>query len=194
MTSNSSTRLAPCATYLGRRPGLLVVAGLFAWTPSAAGQDKPAVQVKPPAPALTPPVAQGGTDVPYPPRANGDAIVLLELTVETDGTVSNAVVIDGIEPFAEQARRSVLGWRFLPALRGSTPVAARIRARVDFHPQQPTATASTRQPGRTSRCRPRSAGSTGAGDCGSGRSPGRGRRSRYAPRDRSDDALGRRRP
>ena len=162
MTSNSSTTPARCATHLGRRAGLLVLAGLFAWTPSAAGQDKPAVQVKPPAPALTPPVAQGGTDVPYPPRANGDAVVLLELTVETDGTVSNAVVIDGVEPFAEQARRSVLGWRFLPARRGSTPVAARIRARVDFHQEQPTATPPpSARPNKP--LRPRSAGPSAQG-------------------------------
>jgi hypothetical protein len=143
MTSNASTRAARCAKHLERRAGLLVLAGLLAWTPSAAGQEKPALQVEPTALALIPPVAQGSTAVPYPPLANGDAIVLLELTVETDGTVSNAVVVDGVEPFAEQARRSVLAWRFLPAHRGSTPVAARIRARVDFHQEQRTAIAST---------------------------------------------------
>jgi hypothetical protein len=117
----------------------------FAWTPPAAAQDKRAVEVEPPALALIPPVAQGNTDVPYPPRANGDAVVLLELTVETDGTVSNAVVIDGVEPFAGQARRGVLDWRFLPARRGPTPVAVavRIRARVDFHQEEPTASSST---------------------------------------------------
>src|SRR3984957_9701096 len=143
MTSNASTRGVRCPIHLERRAGLLVLAGLLAWTPSAAGQEKPAPQVKPTAPALTPPVAQGITDIPSPPRANGDAIVLLELTVETDGTVSNAAVVDGVEPFAEQARRSVLAWRFLPARRGNAPVAARIRARVDFHQEQPTATGST---------------------------------------------------
>jgi hypothetical protein len=42
-------------------------------------------------------------------------------------------VIEGAEPFAEHARRAVLGWQFVPALRGTQPVAARIRARVEFH-------------------------------------------------------------
>jgi hypothetical protein len=85
--------------------------------------------------------------VPYPQGASGDAVVLLELTVEADGTVSKAVVLDGVAPFAEPARRSVLAWRFLPAHRGSTPVAARIHARVAFHQEQtPSSSRSTGQP------------------------------------------------
>jgi hypothetical protein len=83
--------------------------------------------------ALTPPVATGSTDVPYPSNASGDAVVLIELVVEIDGTVSSTEVIEGAEPFAAQARRAVLAWRFVPARRGDTPVAARIRARVEFH-------------------------------------------------------------
>jgi hypothetical protein len=67
---------------------------------------------------------------------------LLELTVETDGSVSRAVVVDGVEPFAEQARRAVLSWRFDPARRGTKPVAARIRARVEFHQDLPVGTSS----------------------------------------------------
>src|SRR5882672_1811575 len=71
---------------------------------------------------LTPPVATGSTDVPYPPNASGDAVVLIELVVEKDGTVSSAQVIEGAEPFAEQARAAVLTWHFTPARRGDTPV------------------------------------------------------------------------
>jgi hypothetical protein len=138
--SNPSGTAVRRATHPGRRAGLLVLAGLFARTAPAAGQDKPAGQVG--SPALTPPVAQGSTDVPYPPRANGDALVLLELTIEADGTVSNPVVVDGVEPFAGQARRGVLAWRFLPARRGPTAVAARIRARVDFHAEEVPAVSS----------------------------------------------------
>src|SRR5579863_2533277 len=147
MTSSSSARVARCATELRRRARLLVLAWFLLWTTSAAGQDKPAVQAKPLAAALTPPVAQSSTDVPYPPRGNGDAVVVLELIVETDGTVSNAVVTDGDEPFAAQARQSVLTWQFLPARRGSAPIAARIRARVEFHEEQvPSTPRATGQP------------------------------------------------
>jgi TonB family protein len=87
---------------------------------------------------VTPPSAQGSTDVAYPAGAQGDATVQLELTVEVDGTVSSAVVLDGVEPFAEVARATAMTWKFTPALRDGGAVAARIRARVEFHlPQRP---------------------------------------------------------
>src|SRR5688500_2976164 len=81
---------------------------------------------------LTPPVARGSTDVSYPAGGTGDATVVLELTVEKDGSVSTATVVEGSEPFGEQARSQSRGWRFEPARRQGTPVAARVRARVEF--------------------------------------------------------------
>jgi hypothetical protein len=113
----------------GRRAAAILFAASIVWPNASFAQRNP-----PPAaaPSLTPPVLQGSTDVPYRKGAKGDAVVGLELTIEKDGTVSRAVVTEGVEPFAEQARQAVLGWRFTPALRGSTPVGARIRARVEL--------------------------------------------------------------
>src|ERR1041384_1533460 len=82
---------------------------------------------------LIPPVAQTSTDVAYPAGAEGDAAVVLELVIEKDGAVSTAKVVEGVEPFAEQARAAALTWLFTPAQRDHPPVAARIRARVEFH-------------------------------------------------------------
>jgi len=84
---------------------------------------------------LVPPVAQTSTDVAYPPGAQGDAEVELELVIEKDGSVSSATALSGGEPFAEQARAAALGWHFLPARRGDVPVRARTRARVAFRQQ-----------------------------------------------------------
>ena len=123
-------------------PGSAPLPGRFGWRTAGlafvlvtAGSSPAQAQVAAPAPtaAARAPVPQGSTDVPYPAGASGDALVALELVVEADGTVSSAVVTDGAEPFATQARRAVLGWRFTPAYREDTPIAARIRARVAFH-------------------------------------------------------------
>lgn len=97
---------------------------------------------------LTPPIAPGDTTVAYPAAGSGDSVVVLELIVAPDGTVSDATVVEGVEPFSDQARRAVLAWRFVPAMRGTTPVAARIRARVAFHQQRPPAPATPPPPQR----------------------------------------------
>ncbi len=70
--------------------------------------------------------------MPYPSGAEGEASVVLELLVEKDGSVGAVRVLEGAPPFAEQARRAVLTWRFTPARRGDAAVAAWIRARVGF--------------------------------------------------------------
>ena len=98
--------------------------------------------------AVTPPAVQSSTDVPYPAGAQGNATVVLDVDIDKDGHVSNAVVTEGADPFADQARRAVLTWRFSPARRGIVPVAARIRAQVQFHQEEaPSNSRPTRPPG-----------------------------------------------
>ena len=63
---------------------------------------------------------------------------MLEITVGKGGSVSSAEVIEGQDPFADQARRAVLGWHFAPALRRGVSVGARIRARIRFHQEEPS--------------------------------------------------------
>jgi TonB family protein len=110
--------------------GLIILALLHATEAPVLGQE-------PAPPPVTPPVAQASTDVPYPAGADGDAAVLLELLVEADGSVSSATVVEGVEPFAEQARAAALTWKFSPARRGDTAIPVRIRARVEFHHAEP---------------------------------------------------------
>ena len=90
-----------------RGAAAIFFAAASVWTNATLAQDKP---IPAQAPSLIPPVVQRSTDVPYPKGAKGDAVVLLELTIEKDGTVSSAVATEGVEPFAEQARHAVLGW------------------------------------------------------------------------------------
>ena len=81
---------------------------------------------------LQSPLVRGSTEVPYPEGGEGDAVVVLKVLVEKDGSAGSVEVLEGAEPFAEQARRAVLGWHFEPARRGDEAVAAWIRARVAF--------------------------------------------------------------
>src|ERR1700690_2506108 len=134
MTRPGPERVAKARTRTLLRAMGAVFTSTFASTPAAVARTS---QAAPPLVApVTPPVVQGTTDVPYPEGAHGDALVLLQLQIENDGSVSQAVVIQGSEPFAEQARQAVLRWQFTPALRGSNPVGARIRARVEFRQEQ----------------------------------------------------------
>jgi TonB family protein len=91
--------------------------------------------------AIEPPLARSNTEVPYPAGAQGDAAVIIELIIEPDGTVSSAEVIEGAEPFAEQARHAAREWRFSPARRAGAPIRARVRARVDFRQEPASADA-----------------------------------------------------
>jgi TonB family protein len=87
-----------------------------------------------PAAAILPPTLLGAADVPYPAGAAGEAKVLLELVVNAAGTVDEAHVVEGGEPFAGAALAAARGFRFSPATRNGAPLRARIRFAVDFRP------------------------------------------------------------
>ena len=112
----------------------------------ARAQDTPASQPAPPdkitAPEESAPPAQEGlsppkahdTPVEYPEGATGKAEVVLELTINVDGAVTDANVIAGVPPFDAAAIAAARGWRFDPARRAGRAVAARIRYTVRFEP------------------------------------------------------------
>jgi hypothetical protein len=74
----------------------------------------------------------------YPPGEEGDASVLLVVTVDREGRARDVRVLEGREPFASVAANAVGGARFAPATRGGEPIAATIRFRVDFTKPQPS--------------------------------------------------------
>ncbi len=63
--------------------------------------------------------------------------MLLELLIGTAGSVMEAKVLQGDEPFAAAGLAKARDWVFTPALRGNTPVAARIRISIHFSPPEP---------------------------------------------------------
>lgn len=87
--------------------------------------------------SVVPPRLLSEANVPYPENGEGEHIVRLTVTVASDGTV-RAATPDAIdEPFSSLARASVLTWRFDPATRAGTPIAAKIRLELVFHAPVP---------------------------------------------------------
>jgi TonB family protein len=116
-------------------------AQLLAWSIAAAGLvalvAAPVAAQQGQVAEIVAPTRLDPEPVPYPPGATGDAAVVLQLTLQTDGTVERVVVQSGDAPFAEAARLAAERWRFTPATRNGIPVRAKIAARVAFHPPAP---------------------------------------------------------
>lgn len=80
-------------------------------------------------------------DPQWPREALLDGIsgyVILEFTIEADGSVSDAVVIES-EPrrlFDRNAIRAIYKWKFKPRVVDGRPVARRASTRIDFQLQQ----------------------------------------------------------
>jgi hypothetical protein len=79
--------------------------------------------------------------VPYPEGARGSAVVVLELLIEVDGSVSEVVVVEGAEPFAELARSAARDWHAMAAFNAghNREAAARFASFVAEHAGDPRA-------------------------------------------------------
>lgn len=85
--------------------------------------------------AIVPPKAIS-TDISYPEGATGTGTVVLELTVDASGNVTEAKLVSGEEAFGPTALTQAKSFRFEPALRNGRPVAARIRISLAFTPPE----------------------------------------------------------
>jgi len=89
----------------------------------------------------------------YPKDAEGDAVVVLKLVVEKDGSVTEARVESGMEPFSSAALAAARAFRFTPATRDGVAVRAAIRVEVVFTvpgpPPAPGGTPSGAAPSNT---------------------------------------------
>lgn len=127
-------------------PALLIAASA---TPSALAQPaaqpaekpptQPAAQAeKEPPRNVTPPQVIDHVDAIYPAAelARGvDTNVIVTVTVERDGTVSDAqITTSGGAAFDASALAAVKRWRFAPATKDGKPVRARIRVPFHFSP------------------------------------------------------------
>jgi TonB family protein len=98
---------------------------------AAQGDAEPPPALSPD-PSLAPPRLIGEARADYPEGASGSELVLLHLVIDVDGGVSDVTVLSGAEPFASAAVAAARAWRFVPARRGDTPLAAKIRIELRF--------------------------------------------------------------
>jgi len=107
----------------------------FCLTSLAQAQAEPSA----PPPDVRPPQVIDRLDAIYPPSDLKDAPhrdVVLNVTVDTQGRVANAVVTEsGGAEMDDAALTAVRQWKFHPALRAGQPIATRIR--VPFHFEAP---------------------------------------------------------
>jgi TonB family protein len=73
-------------------------------------------------PSSTIPVPYTMTPPVYPPKALADRVVLVEVAIESDGTVEAARAVRSVAGFDEAATRAALQWKFRPARRDGRPV------------------------------------------------------------------------
>ena len=126
---------------IGPRFLSLFVVGLLAHLPAvAAAQEEPP---RPAAGAMIAPRPLTPLTLDDPGEGLGPATVVVELTVNKDGTVRSARVITGEEPFAGAAVTAARDFRFEPATRDGIAVAATIRIEVIFRGQPPPAPETT---------------------------------------------------
>jgi TonB family protein len=80
----------------------------------------------PPRVHATPDVPSPTTLVPapYPPNALGDAVVIVELTIDESGAVKDARIVQSGGGFDSPALDTARQWRFRPAQRAGAPVPA----------------------------------------------------------------------
>jgi iron complex outermembrane recepter protein len=127
-----------------RRPGFSGPRGVLARAIAAClalsltSLAVPAGAQIPGAPAVTPPTVKTHVDAIYPPSALAErrhAVVVLNVTVDAEGHVSNTEVAEsGGADLDEAAKRAASQWVFTPAMRGARPIAARIKIPFHFTP------------------------------------------------------------
>jgi vitamin B12 transporter len=122
---------------------LLSSGTLRAQAPDAGTEQDASVTPTVSEPALQAPVLLDAPPAVYPsgePPQLPAADVVLRVTIDTDGRVSDASVVEGVAPaFDEAARAAALQYRFAPGTRAGVPVTSRLLVHVQFTPPPPAA-------------------------------------------------------
>ena len=135
-------------------------AALFFAASTARAQPAPPGPPAPPAPkapAIEMPRPLSPLTARYPEGAEGDAVVIVKLVVEKDGSVSKAEVAEGKEPFSSAAVAAARGFQFVPAKQDGAPMRAAIRVEVKFAAPAPVTEPGSGQAGGAQTASPQAA-------------------------------------
>lgn len=110
---------------------MMVSAALIVSPSLSRAQPPPAPQAPK---GITPPVPLTPIEASYPPGAQGHAAVVLAIDIDAAGSVTNAAVLEGRDPFAAAAVAAAKTWQFAPATRDGVPKASKIKVEVRFEP------------------------------------------------------------
>ncbi|WP_164021053.1 TonB-dependent siderophore myxochelin receptor MxcH [Pyxidicoccus trucidator] len=133
------------STLLALLTGLLISGPVLASAPQVEGAEKPPASASP-APAIEAPKLLEFVEAAYPAQAERErreATVVLRLTLDAQGAVTEAEVLEPAGPdFDEAARAAALRFRFEPAKRNGVPMPSRIAYSYEFRLPPPVAAPS----------------------------------------------------
>lgn len=85
-------------------------------------------------PRFDPPVVTSVVDAAYPLQSVASGTVVLEVSLDDTGAISDVRVVRAIPSLTEPAERSVRQWRFQPAKLDGKPVASKVPVAFSFVP------------------------------------------------------------
>jgi TonB family protein len=117
-------RFDPATDTTGPVPTRVLVAAIFRPPSLYDGTTLGATPIDLATPSSEVPFPETLVRPQYPPKATGDAILLVEVAVDVEGRVTDTKVVKGASAFDTAAATAARGWTFRPARRNGEPVIA----------------------------------------------------------------------
>jgi TonB family protein len=86
------------------------------------------------APRFDPPTVTTVTEAIYPPQSVAWGTVVLEVSLDNGGKITDVRVVRGIPSLTESAEQAVQGWKFQPARLNGKPVPSKVPVAFSFVP------------------------------------------------------------
>lgn len=85
-------------------------------------------------PRFDPPTVTTVTEAVYPLQSIASGTVVLEVSLDDGGKITDVRVVRGIPSLTESAEQAVQGWKFQPARLNGKPVSSKVPVAFSFVP------------------------------------------------------------